>query len=132
MTISPWDYECDLPSPNGKLRAEISSAHEIAMGAPMWGKLKISSGLELDRCNPSIVWSDDSKYLAIPAWTSRRNQNLVIVEVESGTIYRTKEEFRVLELKSFKDGIIEGVDSPLYQPKEIRISLLDILNGNLK
>jgi hypothetical protein len=67
--ISAWDYSLHLTSPNGQITAVIDRASEFGQGSPTSGILKLSNGLTFDGCNPSAVWSDDSKFLAIPQWT---------------------------------------------------------------
>ena len=51
------------------------------MGGPTAGQLRLSNGIELDSCNPSIVWSEDSRYLAVPQWSAGRTQRLVVIDV---------------------------------------------------
>ena len=52
------------------------------MGAPTYGILNISNGMSYRGCNPSIVWSDDFKYLAVPQWTRERDQRLLVISLE--------------------------------------------------
>ena len=52
-------------SPSGARRAEIARATEHAMGGPTLGLLR-AEGLALERCSPSFLWSDCSRYLAVP------------------------------------------------------------------
>ena len=35
------------------------------MGNPSLGTLEVSDGLVLEHCNPSFLWSDCSRYLAV-------------------------------------------------------------------
>ncbi len=44
------------------------TASEISMSNPASGTLRLSSGLDIERCNPSFIWSDDSRFLAAPQW----------------------------------------------------------------
>lgn len=61
-----WRSSYTVVSQSGARRAEIAHAGEHSMGNPMLGSLHISDGLLLQRCNPSFVWSDCSRYLAFP------------------------------------------------------------------
>jgi len=78
-----WRSTFQLESPDGKLLAEIPSAWEVSMGNPTIGILKLSNGFELDRCNPSFIWSDDSRYLVVPRYFNRfgffRRQRVVLI-----------------------------------------------------
>ena len=79
--ISPWEYFVDLTSPDHLVRAVIADASEISMGGPSSGTLRLSNGFTVDGCNTSIIWSDDSKYLAVPQWTRDRQQLLLVISV---------------------------------------------------
>jgi hypothetical protein len=68
-----------LVSPDGHTTAQITDASGIAMGAPTSGELRLSNGMTRAGCNPSIVWSEDSDFLAVPQWTRERSQRLLIV-----------------------------------------------------
>ena len=124
--ISPWTYSVYLTSPDGKLTAVIDDASEVGMGAPTYGILNISNGMFYQSCNPSIVWSDDSRYLAVPQWTRERDQRLLVISLEDQSSGYAPGLFRVLELHSFLNGKIKGTDSPIYQPREIEIDVKQI------
>jgi len=124
--ISPWTGSVYLTSPDGMLTAAINDAREVGQGAPTSGILNISNGLSYQRCNPSIVWSDDSQYLAVPQWTRAREQRLLVISLEQKFSGYAPGLFRVLELHSFLNGKIKGIDSPIYQPREIEIDVSQI------
>ena len=78
MSESEWPYNLPIwrrahraSSPDAQIVAEIDAAYEISMGNPTCGTLRLSTGLELERCNPSFIWSDDSRYLAVPRYFNR-------------------------------------------------------------
>jgi hypothetical protein len=130
--ISPWADAADCASPDGRYRATISEASEIAMGAPTSGTLIVVDThhdgrvrATLDSCNPSLVWSSDSRALAVPRWTSTRMQRLCIVSLPSGAIRVSAGEFRVLELHDFDNGTVRGVDSPVHMPRSVELSIED-------
>src|SRR5687768_8920886 len=114
--ISAWDYSLHLTSPDGQITAVIDNASEVGQGAPTYGTLKLSNGLTFEGCNPSAVWSDDSKFLAVPQWTERRLQRLLVISIERATVGYAPDIFDVLELHSFSAGKIKGIDSPVYKP----------------
>ena len=127
MPISPWDYFVQMDSPNGHFAAIYDDAMEIAMGAPTRGVLKISekqSGrciVQVTNANASFVWSSDSAALAVPQWTPKRMQQLLIVSIPHGTIKPINGNYRVLQLASFHEGMVAGVDSPIHRPTKIAV-----------
>jgi hypothetical protein len=123
--ISPWSWEAELTSPDGQLTARIVDAGEIAMGAPTAGRLVLSTGQTVESCSPSMVWSDDSRFLAVPRWTPGREQQLVIVDVQRWKTRVIPGVYRVLQLESFGGGVVRGVDSPIHNPRPIAISVPD-------
>jgi len=124
--ISPWTDSVYLSSPDGKLTAAIDDASEVGQGAPTSGILNISNGISYRGCNPSIVWSDDSQYLAVPQWTRERDQRLLVISLRDKSFGYAPGVFSVLELHSFLNGKIRGIDSPIYQSREIEIDLNQI------
>jgi len=124
--ISPWTYSVYLSSPDGKLTAAIDDAREVGMGAPTSGILNISNGMSYRGCNPSIVWSDDSQYLAVPQWTRERDQRLLVISLVDKSSGYAPGLFRVLELHLFLNGKITGIDSPIYRPRDVEIDLNQI------
>jgi len=96
------------------------------MGAPTSGILNISNGMSYRGCNPSIVWSDDSQYLAVPQWTRERDQRLLVISLVDKSSGYAPGLFRVLELHLFLNGKITGIDSPIYRPRDVEIDLNQI------
>ncbi len=81
-----WRRSHQAESPNKKYMAEINPATEISMGNPTYGTLNLSNGLSLAKCNPSFIWSDDSRFLAVPQYTSNwfrsfGKQRLLIIDI---------------------------------------------------
>lgn len=127
MTISPWEYkDVELPSPDGTITASIRDPMEIAMGAPTDGDLALSNGMSRIRCNPSMVWSSDSEYLAVPEWTKDRKQRLLIISISRRQSRYAPGEYRVLELESFDGSTVKGIDSPIHMPKAVEFDVSQI------
>ncbi|GLX77337.1 hypothetical protein tinsulaeT_06770 [Thalassotalea insulae] len=93
------------------------------MGAPTSGVLSIDGKIISTRCNPSIIWSNDSMHLAFPEWTRSNSQKLMVYSVKSKELKVLPKIYRILELKNFDGLCIEGVDSPIYKPKDINIEI---------
>jgi len=127
--IDPWYAYARCSSPDGKFTAVIEEAFEIAMGAPTSGTLKISNGQEIEHCNPSFIWSDDSRYLAVPQWTPSRMQHLLIIDVVDERTFVAAGEYRVLELKEFSGGVVRGTDSPVHKPRDVEVDISCIVEA---
>lgn len=133
--ISPWSDSAERLSPDGQYLAAIVEAGEIGMGAPTCGELVVSRDLpggsilvRIQFCNPSFVWASDSRALAVPRWTRKNLQHLCIVSLPSGRVEIVADEFQVLELHDFAGGIVRGVDSPVYRPRRLSISVADLID----
>jgi hypothetical protein len=107
----PWRRSHKAVSPNGSLAAEIKEAIEHSMSNPTVGTLRISNGLELAKCNPAFIWSDDSRYLAVPQWRRRfgffLRQRLAIVDVVDRTVYASPFNYWLIEPLIFECGKLE-------------------------
>ena len=129
MSISPWDSFAELASPDGRYVATYDNAMEIAMGAPTRGTLTVRQKgqqkplVVLPDASGSFVWSSDSTALAYPRWTKKRDQNLCILRLPRGQNEVIEGRFDVLQLESFCEGRLIGVDSPIYRTKKIDIQV---------
>jgi hypothetical protein len=122
MSESNWPY--DLPiwrrfhraaSPDGKLVAQIDPAYEVSMGNPTSGTLCVSNGLHVDRCNPSFVWSDDSKFLAVPQYFNTfvvRRQRLLVISFEQRCVYASRTSAWYFQPESFTAGCLVASVNP--------------------
>ena len=103
-----WRDSFKLESPNGKSLAEIPMASESSMGKPTIGTLYLSNGFELTNCNPSFIWSDDSRYLAVPRYFRRfglfLRQKLVIIDTVGGKLVESKKTGCYFQAESFLQG----------------------------
>lgn len=131
---SPWSDSADRISPDGRFRAIIYEAGEVGMGAPTSGTLVVSDNFHggrthfsLESCSPSFVWSSDSRALAVPQWTPSRQQRMCIVSVPRGTVRPVAGVFRVLELHGFEQGVVRGVDSPIYMPRSFEFPVQELI-----
>jgi hypothetical protein len=134
--ISPWIDSVERISPDGRFRALITQATEIAMGGPTRGVLVIAENqrdgrvhARLESCSPSFIWSNDSRALAVPQWTPSRKQLMAIVSVPSGRVALVAGEFHVLELHAFERGVVRGIDSPVYMPRNIQFPVEGLIEN---
>jgi hypothetical protein len=122
MTV-PWPYSLPIfrrahraSSPNGTLVAEIEKAVELGMSNPTSGTLRLSIGLELDQCNPSFIWSDDSRYLAVPRYFVRfgffRRQRIIIIDAAERKAFASPETAYYFQPESFAAGLLVVTREP--------------------
>jgi len=81
------------------------------MSNPTVGTLHVSDGLELARCNPAFIWSDDSRYLVVPQWIRRfglfLRQRLVIVDVDTKTVFASRFTRWLMQPHTLVEGKLE-------------------------
>lgn len=118
-----WRRSYRAASPDGRRSAEIVSAHEVSMGNPTQGLLRLSCGLELYNCSPSFIWSDDSRYLAVPQFISSyvvlRRQWLVVIDMHSRECFGSPERAWYFQPESFDGGRLRVKREPFRQGKII-------------
>ena len=125
VPISPWLDEAELASPDGRSLARFYDGHEIAMGAPCCGRLSVRTptGERVISRNAgaSMVWSEDSRFLAFTEGTKDRSQTVFVCRTSDFAIDWLPEFCSVIELHRFKDGWITGVNSPVSYPEPFAI-----------
>jgi len=118
-----WRHAHRAVSPDDRFVAEIESAHEISMGNPTIGTLRLSAGLELKNCNPSFIWSGDSRYLAVPQYFCRfglfRRQRLVIIDTLKRLVMASAQTAYYYLPESFSDGRLIAIKEPFRQAQQI-------------
>ena len=134
----PWPYNLPIfrrshraGSPDGKIVAEIEGALELGMSNPTCGTLRLSTGLQLDQCNPSFIWSDDSRYLAVPRYFLRlglfRRQRLVIIDTVDRKAFASPERTFYYQPESFVDGLLVVTKEPTRIAKRVAWRIPDEL-----
>jgi hypothetical protein len=129
-----WPYDLPIwrashraPSPDGRMVAEIASAREVSMGNPTCGTLRLSSGLQLERCNPSFLWSDDSRYLAVPQYFDRfgllRRQRMVILDAIERLAFAAPEIACYFQPESFLAGRLIATKEPFRSAARVSWSV---------
>ena len=118
-----WRRTFELESPDGKLTASIRRAGEVSMGNPTVGTLELSNGFTLDGCNPSFIWSDDSRYLVVPRYFLRfrlfRRQRLAIIDVTDGRMMESKKIACYFQPETFVDGELTVTMEPFSDAEKI-------------
>lgn len=126
-----WDFSNTTPNlvaPNGKHRIEYEHLYEIAMGAPLCGLcflvLENHTRIKISDCaGGPPIWNAESTQVCFPVWTKHREQQIVLVNLSLNTVVTFAKLFRVLEIKLFTEGILKGLDSPLYKSEDIMFNI---------
>ncbi len=123
-----WRRHYEATSPDGKFVARIDPAHEISMGNPTSGMLCISSGPHIPRCNPSFVWSDDSRFLAVPHYFRRLGwflrQRLLMVDFGRRRTYASKMTAWYFQPETFAGGILIASINPFHANQSVKFNVL--------
>ncbi len=136
MTTAEWPY--DLPiwrrlhkadSPDGTHTAEIALATEVSMGNPTSGELVLTDLPSLPRYSPSFIWSDDSRYLAVPQFFERfglfRRQRILLLDTRDHKITKSREIAYYFQPESFSSGVLQAVKEPFRTAERIRWQVPD-------
>lgn len=131
MRTVKWPYNLPIwrrfyrsVSPDGQRVAQIDPAYEVSMGNPTSGLLCVTGGPHLERCNPSFVWSDDSRHLAVPQFYGFFNrQRLLIVAFEEKCIFRSNEREWYFQPESFSGGQLLVKINPFRSTREITFNI---------
>ena len=113
-------------SPDGKLVAKIDPATEVSMGNPTSGFLCVSNGLHIEACNPSFVWSDDSRFLAVPKYIKRfgfRRQRLVVIDFEKKVVHASKATAWYYQPESFTAGRLVVTPNPFGLKRRLEFDI---------
>ena len=130
MTDPQWPYNLPIwrsahraVSPDGRLVAEIDPAYEVSMGNPTYGTLRLSTGLKLEKCSPSFLWSSDSRYLAVPQFFDRfgifRRQRLLVIDVQGQTVFASPDFTYYFQPESFSDGRLIVTKNPFKSAQRV-------------
>ena len=130
MTDLQWPYNLPIwrsahraTSPDGRFVAEIDPAYEVSMGNPTYGTLRLSTGLKLENCNPSFLWSSDSRYLAVPQFFNRfgffRRQWLLVINVQGRTVFASPDFTYYFQPESFSDGQLVVTKNPFRSAQQV-------------
>lgn len=116
--VSPLDEEVNLPSPDGTVAVRFSG-QEVHMSGPVQGFVLLSNGRAVPACSPVMVWSADSKHLAILRMDAgQRRTTLAVVGVADGSVADVRQDVGFPALASFDGGVIESADGLRFDARE--------------
>lgn len=116
------------------MTAEIEQAFEVSMSNPTIGLLVISTGLAVERCNPSFIWSDDSRFLAVPQFSRNwffgvGRQKLLVIDPVAQTGWLSQKLAYYIQPETFCEGEITITLSPTRKKKTITFAMSDVMNA---
>ena len=129
-----WDFPNEISNKlknENNATLEYSNLYEIGMGAPISGICKLNKNggniIIADNCGGPALWNESGLKLAIPIWENSflrgKIQKIGIVDLEKNTLTKYKKKFRVLNLESFNNNKITGIDSPIHKSKTIEFNI---------
>ena len=94
------------------------------MGNPTYGTLILTNGLNLELCNPSFIWSDDSRYLAVPQYTKNwfwgiGKQRIVIIDVKKQEGWHSAKITHYIQPEKFENGELSLTLNPHHKGKTV-------------
>ena len=113
-------------SPDEKLVAKIDPAIEVSMGNPTSGIICVSNGLHIEACNPSFIWSDDSRFLAVPKFIKKlgfRRQRLIVIDFEKKAVYASKRTAWYYQPESFSAGRLVVTRNPFGRERQLKFEI---------
>ncbi len=134
MQEAAWPYNLPIwrryhraASPDGKLVACIDPAWEVSMGNPTSGTLCVSQGPHISRCNPSFVWSDDSRFLAVPQFFSRfglfPRQRLLVLSLAERQVHASKVSAWYYQPETFVGGTLTVSVNPFRYKQMVQFKI---------
>lgn len=159
---SAWSYSAKECSADGKFSAEFEG-HEIAMGAPSLGELRLYASAKAQDLNlkreesdsksenvnfsqsgeieqillseqatACFTFSDDSRFLAFAEWTADKMQLVKVLRLADMSLKTVDRLQRVAEFLSFKDGLLEILDSPIFMPESFWVDVRELFDDEIK
>ena len=118
-----------MTSRDGRFTVEMVDGAEYRMGGPLIGKIRLSTGFTFENCGQAMIFSEDSRHLAVGVWKEqelpegvRLVQSILIVNPATGASVRWPGEFGELEFQAFEGGTIRAVDSQRAEAGKFEIS----------
>src|SRR4051794_22171461 len=143
MQEAAWPYNLPIwrryyraASPDGKFLACIDPAWEVSMSNPTSGTLCLSRGPHIARCNPSFVWSDDSRFLAVPQYFSRfglfTRQRLLVIAMADRQIYASKKSAWYFQPATFLGGMLIVSVNPSRSKQTVQFNIPSDLDRSFR
>jgi hypothetical protein len=124
--VSAYDRQARLATPDGSVTASYDGTEFSQGTTPTHGAWRLSTGLVLEGCGASGVFSEDGVWFAAPRWIVEYAYNkeakqllnaafghqIVVAHLPTQAVYTLDRRYGVIELESFRGGVITGEEEP--------------------
>ena len=85
-----------------------------------------------EKATACFTFSDDSRFLAFAEWTADKMQLAKVLRLADMSIKTVDGLQRVAEFLSFKDGLLEILDSPIFMPESFWVDVRELFDDEIK
>ena len=100
--------------------------------------VKFSQSGEIDQillseqATACFTFSDDSRFLAFAEWTADKMQLVKVLRLADMSIKTVDGLQRVAEFLSFRGGLLEILDSPIFMPESFWLDVHELFDDEIK
>lgn len=103
------------------------------MSNPTRGTLHLSNGMVIDDCNPAFLFSEDSRYLAVPHWHLAgglfRRQRLLVVDLALRQCFISRQSWWLVQPESFScNGLATTANPTSRRPRAFTLPIPEALD----
>ena len=85
-----------------------------------------------EQATACFMFLDDSRFLAFAEWTADKMQLAKVLRLADMSIKTVDRLQRVAEFLSFRDGLLEILDSPIFMPESFWVDVRELFDDEIK
>ena len=85
-----------------------------------------------EQATACFTFSDDSRFLAFAEWTADKMQLVKVLRLADMSLKTVDGLQRVAEFLSFRDGLLEILDSPIFMPESFWVDVRELFDDEIK
>ena len=85
-----------------------------------------------EQATACFTFSDDSRFLAFAEWTADKMQLVKVLRLADMSIKTVDGLQRVAEFLSFRGGLLEILDSPIFMPESFWLDVHELFDDEIK
>ena len=85
-----------------------------------------------EQATACFTFSDDSRFLAFAEWTADKMQLVKVLRLADMSIKTVDGLQRVAEFLSFRDGLLEILDSSIFMPESFCVDVRELFDDETK
>lgn len=85
-----------------------------------------------EQATACFMFLDDSRFLAFAEWTADKMQLAKVLRLADMSIKTVDRLQRVAEFLSFRDGLLEILDSPIFMPESFCVDVRELFDDEIK